>query len=74
MSRAELIALVERIMAVEVGSEAEHDRLIERFEKNVPRPDASDLIFWPEHATSDARELSAEEVVDLALSYRPIEL
>jgi hypothetical protein len=40
----------------------------------VPRPDASDLIFWPEHATGERRELTAEEVVDLALSYEGIAL
>jgi hypothetical protein len=32
------------------------------------------LIFWPEHAIGEQRELSAEEVVDLALSYKPIAL
>lgn len=74
MNRHELIALVERILAGDAPTEEEHDRLIELFEKNVPRPGASDLIFWPEHAIGESRDLTAEEVVDIALSYRPIAL
>jgi Colicin immunity protein / pyocin immunity protein len=72
LSREELIVLVRRIMAVDAESEAEHDRLIELFEANVPRPRASDLIFWPEYAAGEQRKLSAAEVVDLALSYKPM--
>jgi hypothetical protein len=77
LSRDELIELVERIMRAEGETQEEADRLVELFEASVPRPDASDLIFWPKLALGDAspgRELTAAEVVDLALSYRPIEL
>jgi len=61
-------------MVGDAPTEEEHDRLIELFERNVPRPGASDLIFWPERVVGEQRELSAEEVVDIALSYKPIAL
>ncbi len=72
MTREELIDLVRRIQAAEGESEEEADRLVELFEANVPHPGAADLIFyWDDHFDHDPR---AEEVVDRALSYRPIEL
>jgi hypothetical protein len=74
VDREDLISLVRRIMAGEANTEAEDDRLVELFEANVPRPGASDLIFWPEHANGQRRELTAEEIVDLALSYKPTPL
>jgi hypothetical protein len=61
-------------MAAEGETEEEADALIARFEANVPRPDASDLIFWPEHAIGERRELTPEEVVDMALRYKPVPL
>jgi hypothetical protein len=76
-NREELIALVERIMRAEGATEQEADALIDLFEASVPHPAAGDLIFHPEHALGEAypgRELTAAEVVDLALSYRPIAL
>jgi hypothetical protein len=39
-------------------------------ERNVPHPTISDLIFYPPNGI----ELSAEEIVNVALGYRPIEL
>ena len=74
MTRDELIDLVRRIMAAEGETEEGADALIARFEANVPRPDASDLSFWPEHAIGERRELTPEEVVDIALSHKPIQL
>ncbi|HEY4348115.1 MAG TPA: bacteriocin immunity protein [Gaiellaceae bacterium] len=74
MTHAELVDLVRRIMAGEGDTEEEGDALVELFEANVPRPGASDLIFWPEHAIGEPRELTPEEVVDTALSYKPIPL
>lgn len=74
MSRDELIDLVRRIMAAEGETEEEADALVELFEANVPHPRASNLIFWPEHEIGERRELTPEEVVDLALSYEPIPL
>ena len=69
MDREELIVLGHRIMNADAETEEENDRLIDLFEANVPRPDASDLIFWPEEATGRRRDLTPEEIVDIALSY-----
>ena len=72
MSRDELVGLVRRIMAGEGGSQEEADRLVDLFLENVPHPEADGLIFYPERYFG--HEPTAEEVVDAALSYRPIEL
>ena len=73
LTREELIDVVERIMNVD-GSEEEIDRLIDLFQSNVLDPEATNLIFWPaEHPRNpEGRELTAAEVVDIALQYRPI--
>ena len=67
LDRAELIAIVRRIMDAD-GTESEIDALITTLESNVPHPSVSDLIFWPQ----DGVEPTAEQVVDVALAYRPI--
>ncbi len=67
MTREQLIELVQRIIDVD-GTEHEIDRMLDVFESQVPYPGASDLIYW------DERDLSAEEIVDLALSHKPITL
>jgi hypothetical protein len=77
VTRGELIRLVQRIRDLEDLEEwtpEERDRLIDLFEANVPHPMASSLVFAPELVTFEERELSAEEVVDLALSYERIRL
>ena len=68
LTRAELIDLVERIMAAH-GSEEELDRMLERFAAAVPHPSASDLIYYPTQASP-----TAAQIVDQAMSYRPIQL
>jgi hypothetical protein len=73
MTRQQLVELVQRIIDVDADSEAAHDALVERFEANVPRPGASSLIFWP-HDEGFDRELTAEEIVDIALAHRAIRL
>ncbi|BFT72385.1 bacteriocin immunity protein [Paenibacillus sp. P36] len=65
--KEELIELVRKIMNVE-GSEEEIDNMIELLKSNVPHPEVSDLIYWNEN------ELTAEQVVEQALSYKPIRL
>ncbi|MGN7358472.1 bacteriocin immunity protein [Paenibacillus sp. SAF-054] len=65
LSRDELIILVSKIMSGE-GSEPEIDEMLDLLERNVPDPHVSDLIFW-----SDI-EYSPEEIVDKAMSYKPI--
>ena len=67
LNKEELIELVRKIMNVE-GSEEEIDNMIELLKSNVPHPDVSDLIYWNEN------ELTAEQVVKQALSYKPIQL
>lgn len=64
LNKEELIKIVDKIMNVE-GSEEELDNLIDVLEKNVPHPNVSDLIFWNEE------ELSAAEIVEEALKYKP---
>jgi hypothetical protein len=71
LSRDELIDLVGRVMRAE-GSESDLDAWLDLIEDSVPCPigHVTDLIFYP----PGGQELSAEEVVDRALAYRPIEL
>ncbi|MBT1187410.1 hypothetical protein HET69_26280 [Streptomyces sp. CJ_13] len=67
MTREELIHLVERIMAGE-GTEEEHDALVQLLENNVRHPAVTDLIYYHQP------KLSASQVVDAALAYKPIAL
>ncbi|MEV7386469.1 e9imm peptide [Streptomyces sp. NPDC091215] len=72
MSRAEAIALVQRITQADYASDDEVAGWLDRLDKVLACPSSghvSGLIFWPE-----GRELSADEVVDQALAYRPIAL
>ncbi|MFK0110917.1 e9imm peptide [Streptomyces sp. NPDC091217] len=71
MSRAEAIVLVQRIMQADYASDDEVAGWLDRLDKVLACPSGhvSGLIFWPE-----GRELSADEVVDQALAYRPIAL
>ncbi|GLC28921.1 bacteriocin immunity protein [Clostridium omnivorum] len=68
LSKNELIEIVKRIINVE-GTEEEIDEMIEVFERNVPHPAASDLIFYPEKG-----EVTPEEIVEEALNYKAISL
>lgn len=70
--RAEIVRLVTYLMSAE-GTEAEQDTAVKAVESRVLHPRVSSLIFWPRHEGFD-RDLTPEEVVDLALAYRPIEL
>jgi Colicin immunity protein / pyocin immunity protein len=69
LSRDELVDLVGRLMRAE-GGESDQDAWLDLIERSVPCPHVSDLIYWP----PGGRELRAEEIVDRALAYRPIEL
>ena len=66
MTRDELIELVVTIKSVGDRTEEEIDQLIDQLERNVPHPEVSDLIYYD--------DLTAEEIVDKALSYKPIQL
>ncbi|WP_119730064.1 bacteriocin immunity protein [Thermomonospora amylolytica] len=67
ITREELVEIVARIQSS--GPEAEY--YVKLFEVNVPHPRASGLIYWPPKELEGA---TPEEIVDAALSYRPIEL
>lgn len=66
MTREELIKLVIEITTVEGKTEEQIDKLIGLFKTNVPHPSPSNLIYY--------EDLTPEEVVDKALSYKPIQL
>lgn len=70
--RATLIELVRRIVSGNYASEAEVDRLVGAFEAAVPHPRAAGLIFFWDDEFDE--EPTPEQIVDRALSYRPIEL
>ncbi|MFE6955542.1 e9imm peptide [Streptomyces sp. NPDC057696] len=71
LSRAKAVALVQRIMEADYASEDEVNDWLDRLDRALACPSGhvSGLVFWPPQ-----RELSAEEVVDHALAYRPIAL
>lgn len=66
MTREELIKLVIEITTVEGKTEEQIDKLIDLFKANVPHPSPSNLIYY--------EDLTPEEIVDKALSYRSIKL
>jgi hypothetical protein len=66
MTRDELIKLVREITNVQGKTEEQINGLIDILVKNVPHPAVTDLIYWD--------NLTAEEIVDKALSYKPIQL
>ena len=65
LSRDELINLVKRIQNNEADEEYKADQLIQIVEDAVVDPYITDYIFFED-------ELTAEQIVDKALSYKPI--
>ncbi|WP_019423951.1 hypothetical protein [Paenibacillus sp. OSY-SE] len=65
LNREQLIELTAQILACE-GTEAEIDHKVNQLADNVPHPEVTDLIFWSDEG------YSAEQIVDMALAYRPI--
>jgi hypothetical protein len=72
LSRQELINLVERIMCGDGATEDEDDRLVALYCDSVTHPAALDLIFYWDSYFDE--EPTAEQVVDVALAYKPIQL
>jgi len=66
-SREELIGMVQQLIDAHLP-EDEEDRLVTELKASVLHPRVTDLIYY------NTPKLTAEEVVDEALSYRPIEL
>lgn len=66
LSKEELIKLVEEIIAVNYNTEEEGEVLCDLFDSHFLYPAASNLIFHHDP------ELTPEEIVEKALSYKPI--
>jgi hypothetical protein len=62
-----MIEVVEHLMRGE-GDDDQVAAWLEALRRSAPHPRISDLIFYPEE------DLTAEQIVDRALAYRPIEL
>ncbi|MEO3783954.1 hypothetical protein ABGB12_11515 [Actinocorallia sp. B10E7] len=67
ITRHELVEIVNRILAVD----PETDYYLRLLEANLAYPNISGLIFHPPAELQDA---SAEQIIDIALSYHPIAL
>ncbi len=65
LTRDELVELVRKIMTCE-GNEEEIDEMTFLLRENVLDPQVTDYIYYDEK--------TPEEVVDLALAYKPIQL
>lgn len=72
LDRDQLVQLVERIRQSE-GTEDEMDQWLALIEQSVPAPlgYVTDLIFWP-NSYGKAEEPNSTEIVDKALSYKPL--
>ncbi|MDX2306093.1 MAG: colicin immunity protein [Microscillaceae bacterium] len=68
MNREELIELAKKIMTAE-GTEKQYRENIIIFKKNVLDPNATDYFFDLSYT-----DLTPEQIVDKALSYKPIQL
>lgn len=70
VSKDELVEMVRRLMEAE-GTEEEMHFWLCMLEVNVPDEQISDLIYWPGEYFGDVdypKELSAEQLVDIALA------
>lgn len=65
-SKEELISLVRSICVADFETEEEYEAALKDFVSCVPHPEAADLIFHHDP------ELTPEEIVEKALSYKPI--
>lgn len=65
LTREEVIDLVTNIIECN-GTEEEIDEMIEILKSNVLDPEVINLIFWNDE------DLTSEQIVDRALSYKPI--
>jgi hypothetical protein len=73
LSKDRSIGLVTDLMNAN-GTENEIDSWLNDFTQSVPHPNASDLIFYPERSREieGDREITPEEIVNIALDYKPI--
>jgi hypothetical protein len=69
-SHAELVTLVEQLMAGTAEDEAE--ALLDQLREQLPHPALAELIHWPEQVPGfPYAEPTPEQVVAFALAYRP---
>ncbi len=73
LSKIQLIQLVTDIVNAN-GTESEIDYRLNAFRQNVPHPNPSDLIFYPDRIAGiePGRELTPEEIATMALEYKPM--
>lgn len=64
LSREEIIDLIKEITDVSGKTEEQIDSLLEKLENGVIDPQISDYIFYS--------DMTAEEIADKVLSYKPI--
>lgn len=69
MDREEAVRLVRRLMTDDFADEDEADDALVKLERGLVCPHVSDYIFWDADPN-----LTAEEIVDRALSYEPFAL
>jgi hypothetical protein len=74
LDREQLIELVRDILDFDAHTDEELNALVAEFSENVPHPEASGLIFWSDRYFEPGRMPTPEQIVDKALSYRPIPL
>ena len=66
MNRKHAVSLVQKLLDGGGETEAEDSRIMAELKKLLPHPGISNLIFYPK------RPMTAEEIVDEALAYKPI--
>ena len=65
LDRQQIIDLIQKLRTENL-SEEEEDAILEKLEQGVLDPEISDYIYWS--------KLSAEQIADKVLSYKPINL
>ncbi|MGW1087710.1 e9imm peptide [Streptomyces sp. NPDC002596] len=60
---------MQRLLTGDLASEAEGDEILDALERGLACPRISDYIYWDMDP-----DLSAERIVDQALTYKPIAL
>lgn len=78
MTKEDLIALGYKIINF-TGHEEDHIKLLKLFDDNVPYPNGSTLFYYPQNFNGRKDNIkeyhpSVEQVVDIALNYKPQQL
>jgi hypothetical protein len=68
LNRQELVELVRRIIESDFETEEESWKAVELLQANVPDPNVTDYIFWPDPID---RDVNPAEVIDRALAFKP---